>query len=309
MPQQPPPSPSRLIAPLPPQRRSPALYPPRPAGPPPRTGVGARAAAATAPAPVADSPASPDLTFNKVIAGAGAAATSAVVGSFFGAAGTVLGAALGSVVSMIATAIYQHSLDRTRDTVKARIKLPGGRTVDVAGTVEVPAPRVAAAGETGQARVYVTPTKLTDQPTAVLSAVSPASPARPPRRWMVRTALTVGVFLLGLLAVTGVELLKGSTLARGETGTSVGRVVDPRPMSTDTTESTETAEPTETTETSTSESTETAEPTASEESNSDAERGADATTGAPENSPSSDAGTRDATSPVTPAPTRAPTGG
>ena len=27
--------------------------------------------------------------------------------------------------------------------------------------------------------------------------------------------------------VTGIELLKGSTLARGETGTSVGRVVDP----------------------------------------------------------------------------------
>jgi cytoskeletal protein RodZ len=210
---------------------------------------------------------------------------------------------------MIATTIYQHSLDRTRDTVKARIKLPGGRTVDVAGKVEVPAPRVAAAGETGRARVYVMPTGSADQPTAVLSAVSPASPARPRRRWLVRTALTVGVFLIGLLAVTGVELLKGSTLARGETGTSVGRVVDPRPVSADTTKSSETAEPTETTETSTSESTETAEPTASEESNSDAERGADATTGAPENSPSSDAGNLDATSPVTPAPTRAPSGG
>src|SRR5215212_2270215 len=132
------PSPSRRpIAPLPAQRRPPVLYPypPRPVGPPPRTG-------------------------------AGAAATSAVVGSFYGAAGTVLGAALGSVVSMIATTLYQHSLDRTRDTVKARIKLPSGRTVDVAGKVEVPAPRVAAAGETGRARVYVTPTGLTDQPTA-----------------------------------------------------------------------------------------------------------------------------------------------
>jgi hypothetical protein len=221
----------------------------------------------------------------------------------------VLGAALGSVVSMIATTIYQHSLDRTRDTVKARIKLPGGRTVDVTGTVEVPAPRVAATGETGRARVYVTPTGLTDQPTAVLSAVSPASPARPPRRWVVPAALTVGVFLIGLLAVTGVELLKGSTLSRGETGTSVGRVVDPRPVSADTTESSETAEPTETTETSTSESTETAEPTATDESNSDAERGADATTDAPQSSSSGDEGDQDATSPVTPTPTRAPSGG
>jgi hypothetical protein len=302
---------SRPIASLLPQRRPPAPYPypPRTAGPPPRTGAGARTAAATASAPPADPPAPPDLTVNKVIAGAGAAATSAVFGSFFGAAGTVLGAALGSVISMIATTLYQRSLDRTRDTVKARIKLPGGRTVDVAGQVEVPAPRVAAAGQSGRARVYVTPAGLADQPTAVLSAVSPASAARPRRRWLVRTALTVGVFLIGLLAVTGVELLKGSTLARGEAGTSVGRVVDPRPVSADTTKSSETAEPTETTQTSTSESTETAEPTASEESNSDAERGADATTGAPENSPSSDEGNLDATSPVTPTPTRAPSGG
>src|SRR4051794_39891236 len=263
----PPPPSRRPIAPLPPQRRPPAPYPypSRPVGPPPRTDAGARTAAATASAPVADPPARPALTVNKVIAGAGAAATSAVVGSFYGAAGTVLGAALGSVVSMIATAIYQHSLDRTRDTVKARIKLPGGRTVDVTGAVEVPAPRVAATGETGRARVYVTPTGLTDQPTAVLSAVSPASTARPPRRWVVRTALTVGVFLIGLLAVTGVELLKGSTLARGETGTSVGRVVDPQPGSADTTDPTDEA----------------AEPTATDESNSDAERGANAITDAP----------------------------
>src|SRR5215213_4633715 len=129
------PPPSRPSAPLPAQRRPPTLdpypYPPRPAGPPPPTGTGARTAAATAGAPVADPPA-PGLTVNKVIAGAGAAATSAAVGSYFGAAETVLGAALGSVVSMIATTIYQDSLDRTHDTVKARIKLPGGRTVDVA---------------------------------------------------------------------------------------------------------------------------------------------------------------------------------
>jgi hypothetical protein len=211
---------------------------------------------------------------------------------------------------MIATTIYQHSLDRTRDTVKARIKLPGGRTVEVAGKVEVPAPRVAAAGEPGRARVYVTPAGLANQPTAVLSAVSPASPARPRRRWVVRTALTVGVFLIGLLAVTGVELVKGSTLARGETGTSVGRVVDPRPVSADTTEPTETAESTATTQTSTTEpADEATEPTATNESNSDAERGVNATTDAPQSSSSTDEGDHDATSPVTPTPTRAPSGG
>jgi hypothetical protein len=294
------PSPSRPIAPLRPQRPTPAPYssPPRP-----RTAAGAQAAAATASAPVADPPAPPDLTVNKVIAGAGAAATSAVVGSFFGAAGTVLGAALGSVVSIIATTIYQHSLDRTRDTVQARIKLPHGRTVDGArGKVEVPAPRVAAAGQTGRARVYVTPTGLTDQPTAVPSAVSPASPPRPRQRWVMRTALTVGVFLIALLAVTGVELAKGSTLARGETGTSVGRVVDPRPVSADPTESTETAESTEPTD-------EATEPTATDDANRDAQRGVNATTDAPQGGSSNDDGDHAATSPVTPTPTQAPSGG
>jgi hypothetical protein len=78
----------------------------------------------TTPAPPAGSDA-PGLTINKVLAGAGAAATSAVLGSFFGAAGTVTGAALGSIVVTLATAVYHHSLDRTRDTVTARIKNSG----------------------------------------------------------------------------------------------------------------------------------------------------------------------------------------
>ena len=119
---------------------------------------------------------------------------------------------------------------------------------------------------------------------------------------MVRTALTVGVFLIGLLAVTGVELVKGSTLARGETGTSVGRVVDPRPVSAESTESTETAESTEPTD-------EATEPTVTDDSDSDAQRGANGTTDAPQGGSSNDEGDHDARPPVTPTPTRAPSGG
>ena len=268
--------PSRPNAPLSPRSGPPGSYPPLPTGRPPGSRARADSRAATAVAPVADPPKEPDLTVNKVLAGAGAAATSAVLGSFWGAAGTVLGAALGSVISMTATTIYHRSLDRTRDTVKARIRLAGGRTVDVTDEVEVPAPPVAAEGETGQARVYVTPAESAEDPTTVLPAVSTAvPPRRPGRRWLVLTALAVGAFLIGLLAVTGVELLKGSTLTRGETGTSVGRVVDPRPVSPDTAESTETEEPTET-ETATPESTdETEEAPATDGSDGDTEPGAD----------------------------------
>ena len=311
----------RRPAPLPAPRRAPALHPPRPADLRSRPGAGvpfAATGAANGTAPVADPPRPSKLTINKIVAGAGAAATSAVAGSLFGAAGTVLGAALGSVVSTLAAAVYEHSLDRTRDTVKARIKLPGGRTVDVAGKVEVPAPRVAAGGETGQAHVYVAPAESTNRRSTMV--LPSASPARPRRRWVALTALALGVFLLGLLAVTGVELLKGSTLTRGETGTSVGRVVDPRPVPADPTEptetgpttTTETAERTATSATSTIEST--TEATATESVTDESDGGTGRTAGgssdAPEDSSVDDEADVDATSAATPTPTptRSPDG-
>lgn len=159
-------------------------------------------------------PSSKDLTVNKVFAGAAAAATSALVGSLFGVEGTVLGAAVGSAISTIATALYQRSLDRTRDTVRARIRLPGGRTVDVAAPVDVPPPRVSPEGETGRARVYVTP------------ALNQAGTALKHRRALMLLAIGSLVFTLGLLLVTGLELLTGSPLSGGEPGTSIGRVLE-----------------------------------------------------------------------------------
>jgi hypothetical protein len=169
-------------------------------------------AVATAPAPK-----KPDLTVNKLIAGAGAAATSAVLGSFFGALGTVSGAAVGSVFSAVVTALYQRSLDKTRDTVKARVKLPGGRTVKVSSTTEVPAPQAAADG--ASTRVFVTPG---DQATEVLSAVPTvnAGPPRSRRRLLVMTGFTVVVFAIGMLAITGLELVKGSPLNTSSSSTS-----------------------------------------------------------------------------------------
>jgi hypothetical protein len=293
-------SPPRPNIPLRPQRR-PVPNQPRPAGL--QAGSGAGAPISTTPAPAAigtapttDPPKWPDLNLNKIVAGAGAAATAAVAGSFFGAEGTVLGAALGSVISTLATAIYQLSLDRTRDRVKVRITLPARRT-------------------TGSA----------DLPTTMLS---PVVPAHPRRRWVALTGVTVGVFLIGLLAVTGVEVLKGSTLTRGDSGTSVGRVVDPVPAPAEPTEptgtgasaSTETAEPAET---GPSASTETAEPTgtsttptaeptaeapatgsATDEPDGDGGRGSRAAPGSPEGSPTGDGTEPETTPAATPTPTR-----
>lgn len=165
-------------------------------------------------------PPAKDLTVNKILAGAGAAATSAVLGSFFGAAGTVAGAALGSVASTVAATIYQRYLDRTRDTLVARIRpgRPGSGAVSPTEST-IPMPRVPAEGETVRLRV---------------EPVVPPPAAR--RRWMLWAGATVLVFVLGLLAVTGIEWVKGSTLTSGDSGTSVGRVLgENRGSPTDTT--------------------------------------------------------------------------
>ncbi len=258
---------SRLNAP-PPTRRLPPARPPTAAS-------------------VASPPTPSELTFSKIVAGAGAAATTAVAGSFLGPTETVMGAALGSVVSAIAATLYERSLDRTRDTVRARVKRPGGRTVDP-DTVEIPA-LGAAGGDTVRAE----------------------TPPRRRRRWVVLSVLTAGLFLVGLLAVTGVELLKGSTL-RGETGTSVGRVVAPSPVSSDTADSTEATEPEETPETSepsgtstdgSSDATVSASETVTDESDSDSERRSGATDSSEEESADDESDT-DADSPVLPLPTQ-----
>ena len=149
-------------------------------------------------------PKAPSLTINKVLAGAGAAVTSAVLGSFFGVAGTVVGAAVGSVASTVATTIYERSLDLSRDRILARLR---------AGSAEGGAP------DGGSS----------DGGSSDGGGAGP--PDRPP--WRRRGLLgllgaTVLVFLLGMGVVTGVELVKGSSVA-GTPGTSVGGVLAPAP--------------------------------------------------------------------------------
>lgn len=162
-----------------------------------------RTAPQPSPAEPEPTPKKRDLTINKVLAGAGAAATSAVLGSYFGAAGTVAGAALGSVASTLSTSLYQHTLDHSRERIVRRI-----RPSDEPETVVLPAPRFPVDGDT--VRLEVEPD--------VRAGMSR-------RRIAIYVSATVLVFALALLAVTGLELVKGSSLTTGQEGTSVGRVI------------------------------------------------------------------------------------
>lgn len=240
-----------------------------------------------------------ELTLNKVVAGAGAAATSAVVGSYLGATGTVVAAALGSVVSMVGASVYQRSLDRTRDTVKAKIRLPGGDTVEVDGPVQVPAQRTAA-DVAAPTELLVAPATPPADRTTAAPAVSPVTSASR-RPWVAMALGVVLAFAIGMLAVTGVEWVKGSPLSSSDTdrGTSVGRVLGGGGDSTST-EPAPTEEQSSDDDSSGSDATRSAEPTADPRSESARPPGFSAT---PEPSATT---TRPAPSSTSTAPSAAP---
>jgi len=59
-----------------------------------------------------------ELTWTKLLASAAAAVTAAVVASFFGVSGTLIGAAVFSVTATVGNAVYAHSLSRTRERLQ-----------------------------------------------------------------------------------------------------------------------------------------------------------------------------------------------
>jgi hypothetical protein len=167
------------------------------------------------------------VKFSQVLAGALAAVTAALIGSTMGVGGTVAGAGLASVISTVGGTLYLRSIQRTSESVRTvRAKVigkSGGSTVLVADEdPEEPAP-----GEEVEA-VEVT---------EAAEAVDPAAEDRPPARkrrspWPVLVATTVAAFALGMLAVTGVEWLRGESLSGGS-GTTFGSIVAPRQESGD----------------------------------------------------------------------------
>lgn len=134
------------------------------------------------------------LSLVQLVASALAAVTAAVAGSFLGVNGTVIGAAVASVLSVAATALYSHSLQRTGDRV---------RSVVPASSRWIP-PRPAIAAD---------------------PAPAPAPVRRTPRGAVAALA-AVAVFAVALAFLTGLEVVAGrpvSDLLAGKTasGTTV----------------------------------------------------------------------------------------
>ncbi|MEU4421340.1 hypothetical protein AB0F81_12000 [Actinoplanes sp. NPDC024001] len=122
----------------------------------------------------------------KTLAGTLAAVSAAVAGSFLGIAGTLIGAAVVSLISSIGTEIYHRSLDRGAKKLQSAF---------VTAPAAVGTPEVAAAHE-------------------------PPSEENKPRqiRWRRVGLVAAALFVLGLGTLTTVELLAGRSAADALTG-------------------------------------------------------------------------------------------
>jgi hypothetical protein len=170
-----------------------------------------------------------ELSATQLLATALAAITATVAASYLGVAGTVIGAAVASVVSAVGNAVYGHSLRstqaRVRDVVPARRRPPAA-----AAPEEVPArrrPPAAAAPE--EAPVFLAggrsaASAATTSPENVIDSGGRA-------RWRAAAFGAVATFAALLAVVTGLEIVAGrpvSDLVRGDSGSGTTLFGAPR---------------------------------------------------------------------------------
>jgi hypothetical protein len=136
-----------------------------------------------------------DLSITQVLGGALAAMTAAALGSRLGVGGTIIGAAVASVIAGVAGAVYTASLRHTRD--KVATVLTSRRSDDA------------------------TPGAVPEQ-----TRVEPAARRRRSLPWKGVAAAAVATFAVALVALTGLESLAGGALSGGH-GTTIEQVTKP----------------------------------------------------------------------------------
>lgn len=153
----------------------------------------------------------PGIDWPATFAGAGAAVTVAVLLSTLGAAGTLIGAALGSVVATVSTALYKQGIESSRRRV-AEVQ--------------------AAALEREAARAH-----RHSESSEVSTGEVPAAPAPAGNRWAALpwkrlAALAAVVFLIAVVVISAIELIAGRSVSSitggtdGKDRTSIGGVLD-----------------------------------------------------------------------------------
>jgi hypothetical protein len=181
-----------------------------------------RTETAVRPDPSAGEPRKTSLSAVQVAAGALAAVSSAVVASFFGVAGTLIGAALASVISTVSAALYSESLNKTNNRLRrVREQLTSRQAPAAVATRPTPA---AAATRPAPA---VPATKAL--PARLDPRRAPARGRGP--RWGRVGVYAAAVFLVAMGIVTGVELIGQKPVSAlvgnsHATGTTIGELTN-----------------------------------------------------------------------------------
>jgi hypothetical protein len=174
------------------------------------------------------SPTRPDdnarkIKFNltQIAAAALAAVTTAVLGSVLGAAGTLFGAAWASVITTVGTALYQASLERSREGVRSLVQR----------TRPSPTSREKFRAERPHSAAVNAP--LGDEQLTE-STRGPQPEHRFERlmtlRWGAVIVGALGAFVLAMMIITGFEWASGGTVGGNGEGTTIGRVVTDQPV-------------------------------------------------------------------------------
>ncbi|HET9649418.1 MAG TPA: hypothetical protein VFP34_14480 [Microlunatus sp.] len=176
-----------------------------------------------------------DLSLTQVVGGAMAAMTSAAIGSTLGVGGTIAGAALASIVAGVAGALYTSSLrtgrDKVRTVFRGGVAGPGDTSLSstginaqtrAGGRGAVPIYQPSASLDPALQETVVAPAW---QPVPVAPASSPAQrgPGRRSFPWKRAVAISLAVFALAAVLITGYERVSGASLSGG-TGTTVSQV-------------------------------------------------------------------------------------
>jgi hypothetical protein len=168
-----------------------------------------------------------DIDWLRTLAGALAAVTSALLLSTLGAAGTIIGAALGSIAATIGTTVYAHGLARSKETVakaqhvtlskvgvaQAEVRRAGRRSGDDAA---VEAHLEAADERLEEAKAELDEVVAEAQPGALSTRFS----ALPWKRIALSAA---ALFAAVLLTITAFEVLTGRSVSSRTGGSDDGR--------------------------------------------------------------------------------------
>lgn len=163
-----------------------------------------------------DTPQKLEIDWLKTTGGAFAAVSSAFLLSTLGAAGTIVGAALGSVIVTVGGALYSQGLARSQQRL-AQVQAAAMRKVGVAQAEVQRAARRQGDEQAVDAHLAHAEERLADAQDDLDSSEEPPDPGWRERlaqlRWKRIALSAAGVFVAAFLVITAIELTAGESVA------------------------------------------------------------------------------------------------